>query len=125
MRVTWSLSGLPWPGDKVRTDPAPESGIIELEMGYGADEFGNVLSGAFTGEKSNYSCETLARHHWRIVGTEKEFQIEIEVSEKPPRKLGLFVLPVLRVQFNVLNSPADLQASFFDRFHKYFHKGGG
>jgi len=120
-----SPSGHPSPEDKVHTDPAPKSGIIELEMGYAADEFGNVLSGAFTGDKSDYSCETVSRHHWRISQTDTDLAIEIEVSEKPPRKLGLFTLPVLLARFQVLDTNADLQSKFFERFHQYFHKGGG
>jgi hypothetical protein len=47
------------------------------------------------------------------------------VSEKPPRKLGLIVLPVLQVQFQLLDTAADLEVKFFERFHQYFHKGGG
>ena len=109
----------------MRTDPAPESGIIEYEMGYGADEFAKVLGGAFTGDKSDYRCETISTHHWRISQIDTDLAIEIEVSEKPPRKLGLFVLPVLRVEFQVLDTASDLQIMFFERFHQYFHKGGG
>ncbi len=109
----------------MRTDPAPESGIIELEMGYGADEFAKVLTGAFTGDKSDYSCETVSRHHWRISQTDSDLAIQIKVSEQPPRKLGLFVLPVLQVEFQTLDTTADLQMKFFERFHQYFHKGGG
>jgi len=118
-------SGHRWLGDRVRTDPAPESGIIEYEMGYGADEFGNVLTGAFTGEQSDYACEKISTHHWCITQAGADFAIEIGVSEKPPRRLGLFVLPVLHVQFQVLDTAADLQLKFFKRFHQYFHKGGG
>ena len=109
----------------MRTDPAPESGIIELEMGYAADEFGKVLTGAFTGDKSDYSSETVSRHHWRISQVNSDLAIEIKVREKPPRKLGLFVLPVLQVEFQMLDTIADLQKKFFERFHQYFHKGGG
>ena len=109
----------------MHTDPAPESGIIELEMGYGAVEFGNVLSGAFTGAKSNYRCETIATHHWRISQPDAALVIEIRVHEEPPRKLGLFTLPVLQVEFQTLDTTADLQMKFFKRFHQYFHKGGG
>jgi hypothetical protein len=109
----------------VRTDPAPESGIIELEMGYGADEFGKVLTGAFTGDKSDYRCEAISIHQWRISQTDSDLAIQIKVSEKPPRKLGLFVLPVLQVEFQTLDTTADLQKKFFERFHQYFHKGGG
>jgi hypothetical protein len=125
MKVTWSLSGLPWPGDNVRTEPVPEFGVIEYQMGYGADEFGKVLNGAFTGEQSRYTSETVARHHWRIQEAGSGLAIEIDVSEQPPRKLGLFALPVLHVRFQILQTPAELQSQFFERFHKYFHKGGG
>lgn len=123
--MTWFLSGLPWPGDNVRTEAVPEFGVIEYEMGYGADEFGKVLTGAFTGDQSDYSSETVVRHHWRILEAGSDLTIEIDVSEQPPRKLGLFALPVLQVRFQVLQTSAELQSRFFERFHKYFHKGGG
>jgi len=109
----------------VHTDPVAESGSIEYEMGYGADEFGKVLNGNFTGERSDYSCETLSRHHWRITEQGSSLRIEIKVVEKPPRKIGLFALPVLQVRFQMVDTAAELQARFFERFHKYFHKGGG
>ena len=102
-----------------------EDGIIQYQMGYGADEFGNVLNGTFSGEKSDYRCNLVSPHHWCITQIDSSLQITIRVSEKPPRRLGLFALPVLQVQFNVHDSDPDLQAKFFDRFFKYFHKGGG
>ena len=120
----WSRYGHPSPGGKVDT-ATPETGPIELEMGYRADEFGNVLTGAFTGEKSDYRCQSVSTRHWRITQPGTSLLIEIVVSEKPPRKLGLFVLPVLQVQFQLLDTAADLEVKFFERFHKYFHKGGG
>ena len=120
-----SRSGHPLPGDSVHTGPAPESGIIEYEMGYGADEFGKVLCGAFTGEKSDYRCHTESVHRWRISQNGAALQLEIQVWEKPPRRLGLFILPVLQVQFDLHDTSPELQARFFERFHKYFHKGGG
>ncbi len=101
------------------------AGIIEYEMGYGADEFGNVLQGTFSGEKSPYRYETLARHHWRMSQLDSELNIEIQVEEMPPRRLGLFALPVLQVKFYLHQTTLDDQTGFFDRFHKYFHKGGG
>lgn len=103
----------------------PESGIIEYEMGYRADEFENVLVGAFTSEKSVYRCQLVSTRHWRITRSDASLQIDITINEKPSRKLGLFVLPVLQVRFEVLGTAADLQLKFFDRFHQYFHKGGG
>jgi hypothetical protein len=102
-----------------------DAGMIEYEMGYGADEFGNVLQGPFSGEKSPYHCITLATHHWRLSKADSEFRIEIQVQEMPPRKLGLFTLPVLKVQFHLSNSDAESKTHFFHRFHQYFHKGGG
>ena len=118
-------SGHRWLGDRVRTDPAPESGIIEYEMGYGADEFAKVLSGAFTGDQSDYCCETISTYHWRIGQTGTGLVLEIKVCEKPPRKLGLFTLPVLQVEFQMLDTAPDLQMKFLQRFYQYFHKGGG
>ena len=102
-----------------------DSGMIECEMGYGADEFGNVLQGTFSGEKSPYRCEMLATHHWRMSQIDGELRIEIQVQELPPRRLGLFALPVLQVKFRLHDTASDDQARFFEKFHKYFHKGGG
>jgi len=98
---------------------------VEYEMGYGADEFGNVLRGPFSGEKSAYQCETLQRHHWRLVQPGADFDLIIRVAEQPPRKLGLFNLPVLAVKFTFTDTEESLRAQFFHRFHQYFHKGGG
>ena len=102
-----------------------DAGIVEYEMGYGADEFGNVLCGSFSGDKSPYYCETLAPHYWRLCQHDSDLNIEIQVKEMPPRRLGLFSLPVLHVQFQLDQTSAEDKAGFFDRFHKYFHKGGG
>jgi hypothetical protein len=99
--------------------------VIEYEMGYAADEFGNVLQGSFSGEKSPYRCETIARHHWRILQIDAPSLLEIQVLEKSPRRLGLFAIPVLQVQFHFQDADAEFRSKFFDRFHKYFHKGGG
>ncbi len=105
--------------------PANEVSSVEYEMGYGADEFGNVLTGRFSGDNSDYRCETLARHHWQITENGTDLKICIEVKDKPPRKLGLFALPVLQVRFNMEKSHPQDQDKFFKRFFKYFHKGGG
>ncbi len=99
--------------------------VVEYEMGYGADEFGNVLRGPFSGERSNYRCETLEKHHWRIEQPGAAFDLIIRVDEQPPRQLGLFRLPVLAVRFTFSDTEAALRDAFFHRFHQYFHKGGG
>ena len=35
-------------------------------MGYGADEFGKVLQGSFTGERTDFASTELGRHRWRV-----------------------------------------------------------
>jgi hypothetical protein len=102
-----------------------EPTVVEYEMGYGADEFGNVLRGPFSSENSGYRCEENSRHHWALKQPGKEFDLTIEVAEKPLRKLGMFKLPVLGVKFIFINTEKSLQEKFFHRFHQYFHKGGG
>jgi hypothetical protein len=94
-------------------------------MGYGADEFGKVLNGAFSGEKSPYQCSEIVRHRWSIEQSGMAFELTIKVAEKPRRKLGLFNLPVLEVKFSFADTEAALRDDFFHRFHQYFHKGGG
>ena len=105
--------------------PANEVSSVEYEMGYRADEFGNVLTGSFSGEGSNYLCQNTAKHHWQIIQSNADLKVSIVVKEKPPRKLGLFSLPVLQVNFIMEKSEPELQGLFFKRFFKYFHKGGG
>ncbi len=109
----------------MKTNPDPGSAIVEYEMGYGADEFGKVLNGVFSGEKSPYECRELSLHHWSVVQPGAKLELTIKVAQKPPRKLGLFNLPVLDVSFNFGATDAALREGFFHRFHQYFHKGGG
>ena len=98
---------------------------VEYEMGYRDDEFGTTLQGPFTGEKSPYNCTLLKVNHWQIEQPGEKFSVDIQVSTQPPRILGLFELPVLKVEFVFTNSEEALRKAFFDRFHKYFQKGGG
>ncbi len=105
----------------------PENNVssVEYEMGYGADEFGKVLTGPFSGSNSSYRCTTVDKHHWQIDQQDTDLKIAIRVQEKPPRKLGLFALPVLQVHFETEKSDPAIQGEFFKRFFRYFHKGGG
>ena len=103
----------------------PDEILVEYEMGYGADEFGNVLNGPFSGDKSSYRCNEIDRHHWSVEQSGESFILAIMVTEKPPRKLGLFKLPVLEVKFSFTDTDTVLRDQFFHRFHQYFHKGGG
>lgn len=99
--------------------------LVEYEMGYGADEFGKVLLGPFTGDLSVFNATEIGRHRWLISLVNSAFELEIEVLEQPPRKIGLFVLPVLKVRFQFDRSETDERERFLHRFHQYFHKGGG
>jgi hypothetical protein len=103
----------------------PVSTLVEYEMGYGADEFGNVLNGPFSGDKSSYECSQIERHHWSVTETGTAFKLSIKVAEKPARQLGLFRLLVLDVKFDFNDTEVDLRERFMRRFHQYFHKGGG
>jgi hypothetical protein len=104
--------------------PDSKSRLVEYEMGYGANEFGKVLLGPFTG-KSDFNAAEIGRHRWLISLAGSAFELEIEASEQPPRKIGLFELPVLRVCFSFDRAEDDERKRFFHRFHQYFHKGGG
>ncbi len=99
--------------------------VVEYEMGYGADEFGKVLLGPFSGERSNFDAAEITRHRWSISYNNNPFDLEIRVAERPPRKLGLFNLPVLQVVFTFNQADETMREAFFQRFHQYFHKGGG
>ena len=101
------------------------STVVEYEMGYGADEFGKVLLGPFSGERSRFDAAEIGRHHWSVSHAEETFDLKIQVAEQPPRKLGLFNLPVLRVVFTFNDTDEPMREKFFHRFHQYFHKGGG
>ena len=106
-------------------NPNPDSPIVEYEMGYGADEFGKVLTGPFTGDRTEFESVSIARHRWRVLLPDQAFAVLVEVGEAPPRKIGLFSLPVLKVRFEFEQAEAYTRERFFHRFHQYFHKGGG
>jgi hypothetical protein len=102
----------------------PRAKLVEYEMGYGADEFGKVLLGPFTG-KSDFNAAEIGRHRWLVSLVGSAFELEIEASEQPPRRIGLFALPVLKVRFCFERDQGGERERFFHRFHQYFHKGGG
>ena len=57
---------------------SPISTVVELEMGYAADEFGRVLRGTFTGETSPYRCNDIKSHHWAIEQPGEVFDLVID-----------------------------------------------
>lgn len=95
------------------------------DMGYTTTEFCRVLKGEFTGEKSEFICNNHEQNSWRISHKDSAMMIEIHINEKPPRLLGAMSLPVLQVIFTVCSATTLQSDLFFEKFFKYFHKGGG
>ena len=109
----------------MNSNPNPGSPLVEYEMGYGADEFGKVLLGPFSGDRSDFNCVEIGLHRWLVTLAGTAFELEIEVREAPPREIGLFRLPVLKVSFRFDSAEPATREQFFKRFHQYFQKGGG
>ena len=109
----------------MNANPDSQVNLVEYEMGYGADEFGKVLLGPFSGERSEFNCAQIGINRWLVTFAGSAFEAVIEVGEAPPRRIGLFNLPVLKVRFEFDKADAETREKFFRRFHQYFHKGGG
>ncbi len=109
----------------MKADRDLQPDLVEYEMGYGADEFARVLLGPFSGDRTGFNATEIGRHQWLVSLDDAVFDLAISVAQKPPRKLGLFNLPVLAVKFSFTGTEATLRNAFFHRFHQYFHKGGG
>ncbi len=101
------------------------AGNDPIEMGYTVSEFSNVLHGNFSAEQSEYRCKDLSQCSWLISHELGNLQTEINVIQKPPRKLGLLKLPVLGVTFKLISGEPQDEQQFFEKFFRYFHKGGG
>lgn len=97
----------------------------QIEMGYTISEFSSVLHGNFSAQQSDYKCHDISHNRWLISHAQSELKNEITVQQKPPRTLGLLTLPVLEVRFNLLSGNSYDEQQFFEKFYKYFHKGGG
>ena len=96
----------------------------DLDMGYTVVEFARVLKGNFSGSDSPYQVAEIATDQWRVFN-QSDLSVTISVEQKPSRKLGLLNLPVLAVSFIVISGDDGEVQAFYDRFFKYFHKGGG
>lgn len=99
--------------------------VFNYEMGYTQQEFGKVLNSGFTNEASPYSCKPQSTSGWLVTAKQSPFQVKIQLKPLPPRILGAISLPVLGVRFEVMQSSGNQADDFFDKFFKYFHKGGG
>lgn len=96
-----------------------------IEMGYTPQEFARALFGNFTGETSPYRAQALDNSSWRVNHHDDSLSIDISIQAQAPRKLALLELPVLQVEFAIMTGDAQSQDDFFEKFFKYFHKGGG
>jgi len=94
-------------------------------MGYTEREFEQVLKGGFSDARSDYRCADQDRLTWLVEHRHDPIQISIRIHQGKPRQLGILQLPVLHVTFAIGNGTASSQSAFFDKFFKYFHKGGG
>lgn len=101
------------------------SETIHYEMGYMPAEFARVLEGNFSSGDSPYRAERLAENHWQLISSGRDLQIDLNIQPQAARSLGMFSLPVLKVSFEVEAASTDARSQFFDKFFKYFHKGGG
>ncbi len=98
---------------------------FQYDMGYTAAEFSRVLNGSFTDKNSDLNCKLIKPNSWIISLINSSMSVNIDIINKPDRVLGAITLPVLLVSFKV-NSATSVQSKFFfDKFFKYFHKGGG
>jgi len=99
--------------------------VFIYEMGYTQQEFGNVLNSGFTTEPSPYRCQPQSPDGWLVRHEQHPFQVSIQLKPLPARVLGAIALPVLEVRFEVIQGSDTQSDAFFDKFFKYFHKGGG
>ena len=95
------------------------------DMGYTQLEFAKVLNGGFTAETSPYRCQPLSPDSWLVTDHQGSLKVSIQLKPLPPRVLGSIALPVLKVKFFLTEDTQNQSAQFFEKFFKYFHKGGG
>ena len=97
----------------------------DRQMGFTEREFEKTLKGGFTGESSVYHCFDVCKNQWRIEHADDSLNIKIEVQKRPERRIGALSIPVLQVAFTVTDTEESTAEAFFNKFFKYFHKGGG
>lgn len=99
--------------------------IFNYEMGYTEAEFATVLQGNFTGHESGLHCQSDGNNQWLITDKSSALRVNVNIRQRTARQLGAMSLPVLAVNFDFTSPPEQAIEAFFDRFFKYFHKGGG
>ena len=97
----------------------------QIQMGYTISEFSSVLHGNFSSADSKFSCEDLSPDSWIITQDLSQFRMHIQVQQLAARSLGLLELPVLGVSFKPISGTSSEKQLFFEKFFRYFHKGGG
>jgi hypothetical protein len=98
---------------------------FRYEMGYTEHEFAQVLKGRFSGPASVYRCEEIGRLNWILRHVNDPIEVKVRIEQAEPRQLGNLKLPVLKVAFSLEQHSEASRTAFFDKFFKYFHKGGG
>lgn len=101
-------------------------GQYEYQMGYTLTEFSRTVLGDFTRKSAQFECTQISANKWQVVSADGTFSVSITAQQKSPRTIALLQLPVLQVKFIVqFNDDRQVERQFFERFFKYFHKGGG
>lgn len=100
-------------------------GVYDYEMGYTEPEFEKTLKSGFTAKSSVYHWVDAGKSEWNIGHSAEPMNILISIKKAPDRRIASLSLPVLKVTFTVNETAESEVDAFFDRFFKYFHKGGG
>ncbi len=92
------------------------------EMGCTLDDFARWLPGATRhAPVSTEIAGELTRHCIDVAGG----RVEIDLLPLPPRRIALFVLPVLQVTFRFIDLAQVARVDFLTRFDHYTRRGGG
>jgi hypothetical protein len=96
--------------------------VLVREMGCTEVEFARWLPGATRSAPIDTSRDgNRTRHCVAVDGG----SVEIVLEARPPRRIALFVLPVLQVSFRFIGLDDTQRAAFLEYFDRYTRRGGG
>ena len=86
------------------------------------EDFARWLPGATRHAPVTSQVDDVGMRHWIKIdnGT-----VEIDLRPQPPRRIALFVLPVLLVTFRFIDLDGDQRLRFLTHFDHYTRRGGG
>ena len=92
--------------------------VLQRDMGCTRDDFFRYLPGATRHVPLEITGDTIGVP---LPGG----RVQIELAEKPPRRLGSFTLPVLGVSFRFIGLDDAARDDFLAWFDLYTRRGGG